>query len=565
MSDFFNGLSILRTVGTGDGGFMHKTIPELEAERDWMASEEEYLKAHEPKRGPDGWTFGKPQSATGGEQKAPRAMDADEKELAERRKVLEAWRKHSAVGEGQVFETSGGERFVPNAQLEAFNKEMAKRGERPRRVQYFRTRGMMDEYGKTLTDAPVTLRWVEGDPKMAYVMDWFRKNPDAQGRMLPEMYRFLGITAEDAQREANDEQARRLEQQELRRGVARNAGKIGAAELSGMSVGFGGQSLTEQNKGKGAAKQTWNWFNARLNPVASLLDEYAQGTELELTSPDGMKTLRERQAAGKPLLTRGERLSLGLWGDVSGLNTPEAVQSYLADRIRNRQEAATEEEARGTTFLADAVRATEDSARMGIEFALVNAATGGGVGMGLVKGGVMKNLGRAVTRPGTLAEVGLHAPAKAKRLMEDKVAFDPQTGELKLTKEGESAWTAVPKAVGASALEYMSEMYTTDLLWKPLARGKAGRWAAEKGGKFVKDKLAPSAVGQFGRKLVESKVGQGTARAMDALAAAPGMDAVRKIAARSGVNLNGVKGMVEESIGEELPATVISSMFNLEG
>ena len=393
MSNFFNGLSILRTVGTGDGGFMQLTPRELETERDWMASEEDWLKeregllknkaavqeAHQEEpveRRQDGWAFGKERPVTGGDGgDSPELRAYARDEVMERQKALEAWRKHRAEGEGEVFETADGERFVPNTQLKAFHDEMAAKSETPRRVRYFRTRGMMDESGKTITDAPVTLKWVEGDPKMDYVMEWFRQNPEAQGRMLPEMYRFLGITAEQVQREANEENVRRQEQQEMRHGTLRNQGQIGAAELSGMSVGFGGMSLKEQNKGKGGATQTWNYFNARLNPVASTLDEYGQGTELELASPDGYETLKKRQAEGRPLLTKWEKVTLGLWGDTSALDTPEAVQDYIRQRLEARQSASEAEAVRGTTLGADILRATEDSARMGAEFALVNAVS----------------------------------------------------------------------------------------------------------------------------------------------------------------------------------------------
>ena len=549
MSDFFNGLSILWTIGTEDGRFTQLTPREWETTRGWMESEEAWLQ----ERGMG--LSQRPARDADEARRWEREQRENSQELSLRNQKLAAHRKLYGGGEGQVFETADGERFVPNTALKAFNEEMAAKGEKPRRVQYFRTRGMMDEDGKTLTDAPVTLKYVEGDPKMDYVMEWFRQNPDARGRMLPEMYRFLGISADDAQREAQWENRRRVAQQAQREGTLRNQGKIGAAELSGMSVGFGGQSLTEQNKGKGGATQAWNWFNARMNPVASTLDEYAQGLEHELASEEGYALLKQRQAEGRPLLTAWEKAQLGLWGDTDAMNTPEAVQEYIGQRLEARQNASEAEAVRGTTFLADVLRATEDSARMGAEFALVNTLLPGGKAL---KAGVelTKGVKAARAAAGIGAEVAFHAPAKARKLMADKVAVDPGTGELRLTKEGESAWTAIPKGVGAAALEYASEMYTSDLVWRPIAKGIR----AKNGGR-----LLPSKVGAFGRKMVESKAGQATARAMDALAAAPGMDAVRKIAARSGVNLNGVKGMIEESIGEELPANVISAMFNLEG
>lgn len=458
-------------------------------------------------------------------------------------------------GEVSEYETSDGVRYVhPGTEEEsAFLKEMAARGEKPRRVSYYRTQGTMDAYGETKDRFPVTLRYVEGDERMGQVIDWLRQNPEAKGRLLPEMYAYLGVTHEQANQDARAAEARGRTMRELRASRLKAKGKLGAAEQQNLQVGFGGRTLGEQNDKKGWLEKSYNYFNAKLNPVAGVLDEYGQATEAELGTPEGLDLMRQRVAEGRSPLTAGEKLALGLVGE-DGLDTAEKAYDYILGRRQKRLAYDEQVGARGTTFWADTVEATNQSARMGAEFALVNTLTGGGA-MATKAGKALTTAQRiARSTPAMGVEMALHGPAKTAQNRADAVTFDPASGNIEVTGKGMEAVEAALKGYAAPLLEYNVEMFAMDALWKPIGRGiRSGA-----------SKVAPSKVKDFAASLAEKYQGSGLRRTLDAVAASPGMDVLRKVSERTGFRISPM-GVVEESILEEVPSNVISAAFDLEG
>ena len=252
----------------------------------------------------------------------------------------------------------------------------------------------------------------------------------------------------------------------------------------------------------------------------------------------------KREEAGEPLLSGFEKglLGLGFSGDLpEGLNRADELWGYLRSLRADRLRGEREEGLRGTTFGADVVRGTADSARMGGEFALMNALTPG-FGSAVAAGGLKKAGMYAV---GATGQALLHGGAKADALMADRVQYDSGTGELTWVGKGAGRAEAMAKGYSSAALEYLGEMATMDVL-------KAGY-------KTLVPSRSRKAIGRFVGKVKGSK----TVQAMDRLAANPTMDAMRKVRQYTGLNLS-FSGMLEESIGEEMPANIISSLFNLE-
>ena len=358
MDNRLNGLTQVYAYGDGKGGWVLNAPGEIESLRNTVDEEEDYFATLG--LGPKAKPEKDPEKARRREQNL--LLEGDQANVRfqvyqQRKKALEAMRP------GRVFETSDGETFVYDDDLEDSNNAMAARGEKPREVQFYRSQGIADKTtGETISDLPLTIRAAAGDERFASVVDWLKRNPKAQGRLTPEIVRYLGLGDEETLRgAAKDYQDRAFLQQQLKedrdRARADSKGALSISELSGHQVGFGGMSLTEHNETGGA--KAHNWFNLRINPVAAALDEAAIGVEGDLLSPEGQARMRERAASGKNPLGVWERVRLGLWGD-AGLNTPEDVTAYIERRVRNRNAAADEEAVRGTSWPADVVRGMED-------------------------------------------------------------------------------------------------------------------------------------------------------------------------------------------------------------
>lgn len=483
-----------------------------------------------------------------------------QKELEVRARELNARREQ--LGDTvtlQEFYTPDGPVFFnasDGASISQFEKEMATRGfERGKDwglVEHFSVKGVIDRDGNVLMEAPINIALKEGDKAAESIKQYTAQHKDMGGMLLPEMFAALGIPLDEVSERANRgiRAAQNIEE-DRRRGV-QSLGQMGLGEAEGSRVGLGGLSLSEKNTGRGAFGKFVNWTEA-INPLASLLDEYGQATEAELGTPEGLEEMRRRVANGEDTLTAGEMLQLGLVGDVgdSLLKDPEAAYDYIVNRRRKRMDYAENRELRGTTFAADVAEMTESSARMGTEFALVNTLTGGGATIG--RAGKALTAGQQALRGAAAmgTEAILHAPAKARQLMADKVSFDPATGQLKTTGEGEGALTATLKGVAAPMLEYATEMYAMRLLWNPVGRGLK--------------RITPTRVKDFTSNLVRKAKGTQAAHWLDSVVVSPGLDTVRKISERTGFHFSPMGVLLEEPILEEIPANVLSSMFDLEG
>ena len=444
--------------------------------------------------------------------------------------------------------------------ISQFEKEMGERGlERGKdwgTVEHFSVKGVIDRDGNVLMEAPINISLKEGDKAAESIKQYTAQHKDMGGMLLPEMFAAIGFPVETLGEELAARANRGLQAaqhiEEDRRQGKRALGQMGVGEAEGSRVGFGGLSLEEKNTGRGAFGKVINWSES-INPLAGLADEYGQATEAELGTPEGLEEMRRRVANGEDTLTWGERVGLGLVGDVgdSLLKDPEAAYEYLVNRRRARWDDAENRELRGTTFLADVAEMTESSARMGAEFALVNTLTGGGATIG--RAGKALTAGQQALRGAAAlgTEAALHAPAKARQLMADKVAFNPATNQLEVAGKGEGAVTATLKGVAAPMLEYATEMYAMRLLWNPVGRGLK--------------RITPTRVKDFTTNLVAKAKGTQAAHWLDSVVVSPGLDTVRKISERTGFHISPMGVLLEEPILEEIPANVLSSMFNLEG
>ena len=457
--------------------------------------------------------------------------------------------------DGPVFFNAG-----DGAAISQFEKEMAERGlERGKdwgTVEHFSVKGVIDRDGNVLMEAPINISLKEGDKAAESIKQYTAQHKDMGGMLLPEMFAAIGFPVETLGEELAARANRGLQAaqhiEEDRRQGKRALGQMRVGEAEGSRVGFGGLSLEEKNTGRGAFGKVINWSES-INPLAGLADEYGQATEAELGTPEGLEEMRRRVANGEDTLTWGERVGLGLVGDVgdSLLKDPEAAYEYLVNRRRARWDDAENRELRGTTFLADVAEMTESSARMGAEFALVNTLTGGGATIG--RAGKALTAGQQALRGAAAlgTEAALHAPAKARQLMADKVAFNPATNQLEVAGKGEGAVTATLKGVAAPMLEYATEMYAMRLLWNPVGRGLK--------------RITPTRVKDFTTNLVAKAKGTQAAHWLDSVVVSPGLDTVRKISERTGFHISPMGVLLEEPILEEIPANVLSSMFNLEG
>lgn len=444
--------------------------------------------------------------------------------------------------------------------ISQFEKEMGERGlERGKdwgTVEHFSVKGVIDRDGNVLMEAPINISLKEGDKAAESIKQYTAQHKDMGGMLLPEMFAAIGFPVETLGEELAARANRGLQAaqhiEEDRRQGKRALGQMGVGEAEGSRVGFGGLSLEEKNTGRGAFGKVINWSES-INPLAGLADEYGQATEAELGTPEGLEEMRRRVANGEDTLTWGERVGLGLVGDVgdSLLKDPEAAYEYLVNRRRARWDDAENRELRGTTFLADVAEMTESSARMGAEFALVNTLTGGGATIG--RAGKALTAGQQALRGAAAlgTEAALHAPAKARQLMADKVAFNPATNQLEVAGKGEGAVTATLKGVAAPMLEYATEMYAMRLLWNPVGRGLK--------------RITPTRVKDFTTNLVAKAKGTQAAHWLDSVVVSPGLDTVRKISERTGFHISPMGVLLEEPILEEIPANVLSSMFDLEG
>lgn len=487
-----------------------------------------------------------------------------QKELEVRARELNARREQ--LGDTvtlQEFYTPDGPVFFnasDGASISQFEKEMAGRGlERGKDwglVEHFSVKGVIDRDGNVLMEAPINIALKEGDKAAESIKQYTAQHKDMGGMLLPEMFVAIGFPVETlgeelAARANRGIRAAQNIEEDRRRGV-QSLGQMGLGEAEGSRVGLGGLSLSEKNTGRGAFGKFVNWTEA-INPLASLLDEYGQATEAELGTPEGLEEMRRRVANGEDTLTAGEMLQLGLVGDVgdSLLKDPESAYDYIVNRRRKRMDYAENRELRGTSFLADVAEMTESSARMGTEFALVNTLTGGGATIG--RAGKALTAGQQALRGAAAmgTEAILHAPAKARQLMADKVSFDPATGQLKTTGEGEGALTATLKGVAAPMLEYATEMYAMRLLWNPVGRGLK--------------RITPTRVKDFTSRMVSKAKGTQAAHWLDAVAVSPGVDVVRKMGERTGFHFSPMGVLLEEPILEEIPANVLSAVFNLDG
>ena len=440
--------------------------------------------------------------------------------------------------------------------LTQLEKEMATRGfERGKdwgKVEHFNVRGVIDAYGNVLANAPIHVAMKEGDKVAESIKQFAAANKDMNGMLLPEMFEALGIPLDEVSERANTGITVAQNIEEDRKQGKRALGKMDLSENERRRMGYGGVTLEEMNSGSGAFGKFVNWSRS-INPLANLADEYGQATEAELGTPEGLEEMRRRVANGEDTLTWGERVALGLIGDPGEaiLKDPEAAYNYIVNRRLKRMDAAENAELRGTTFGADVAEMTETSAMMGLEFAGINTLTGGGA--------VVSRAGKALTTGqqalrGAAAmgtEAILHAPAKARQLMADKVAFNPVTNQLEVVGKGEGAVTATLKGVAAPMLEYATEMYAMRLLWNPVGRGLK--------------RITPTRVKDFTGNLVRKAKGTQAAHWLDSVVVSPGLDTVRKISERTGFHISPMGVFLEEPFLEEIPANVLSAMFDLEG
>ena len=440
--------------------------------------------------------------------------------------------------------------------LTQLEKEMATRGfERGKdwgKVEHFNVRGVIDAYGNVLANAPIHVAMKEGDKVAESIKQFAAANKDMNGMLLPEMFEALGIPLDEVSERANTGITVAQNIEEDRKQGKRALGKMDLSENERRRMGYGGVTLEEMNSGSGAFGKFVNWSRS-INPLANLADEYGQATEAELGTPEGLEEMRRRVANGEDTLTWSERVALGLIGDPGEaiLKDPEAAYNYIVNRRLKRMDAAENAELRGTTFGADVAEMTETSAMMGLEFAGINTLTGGGAVVS--RAGKTLTTGQQALRGAAAmgTEAILHAPAKARQLMADKVAFNPVTNQLEVVGEGEGAVTATLKGVAAPMLEYATEMYAMRLLWNPVGRGLK--------------RVTPTRVKNFTTRMAQKARGSGAGQWLDAVAASPGVDALRKIGERTGFHFSPMGVLLEEPILEEIPANVLSAMFNLEG
>lgn len=440
--------------------------------------------------------------------------------------------------------------------LTQLEKEMATRGfERGKdwgKVEHFNVRGVVDAYGNVLADAPIHVAMKEGDKVAESIKQFAAANKDMNGMLLPEMFEALGIPLDEVSERANTGITVAQNIEEDRKQGKRALGKMDLSENERRRMGYGGVTLEEMNSGSGAFGKFVNWSRS-INPLANLADEYGQATEAELGTPEGLEEMRRRVANGEDTLTWGERVALGLIGNPGEviLKDPEAAYNYIVNRRLKRMDAAENAELRGTTFGADVAEMTETSAMMGLEFAVINTLTGGGAVVS--RAGKALTTGQQVVRGAAAmgVEAVLHAPAKTRQLMADKVAFNPVTNQLEVVGKGEGAVTATLKGVAAPMLEYATEMYAMRLLWNPVGRGLK--------------RITPTRVKDFTGNLVRKAKGTQAAHWLDSVVVSPGLDTVRKISERTGFHISPMGVFLEEPILEEIPANVLSAMFDLEG
>lgn len=440
--------------------------------------------------------------------------------------------------------------------LTQLEKEMATRGfERGKdwgKVEHFNVRGVIDAYGNVLANAPIHVAMKEGDKVAESIKQFAAANKDMNGMLLPEMFEALGIPLDEVSERANTGITVAQNIEEDRKQGKRALGKMDLSENERRRMGYGGVTLEEMNSGSGAFGKFVNWSRS-INPLANLADEYGQATEAELGTPEGLEEMRRRVANGEDTLTWGERVSLGLIGDPGEaiLKDPEAAYNYIVNRRLKRMDAAENAELRGTTFGADVAEMTETTAMMGLEFAGINTLTGGGATIG--RAGKALTTGQQIARGAAAmgVEAIIHSPAKTRQLMADKVAFNPATNQLEVVGKGEGAVTATLKGVASPMLEYATEMYAMRLLWNPVGRGLK--------------RITPTRVKDFTSRMVSKAKGTQAAHWLDAVAVSPGLDVVRKIGERTGFHFSPMGVLVEEPFLEEIPANVLSAVFNLDG
>lgn len=440
--------------------------------------------------------------------------------------------------------------------LTQLEKEMATRGfERGKdwgKVEHFNVRGVIDAYGNVLANAPIHVAMKEGDKVAESIKQFAAANKDMNGMLLPEMFEALGIPLDEVSERASTGISIAQNIEEDRKQGKRALGKMDLSENERRRMGYGGVTLEEMNSGSGAFGKFVNWSRS-INPLANLADEYGQATEAELGTPEGLEEMRRRVANGEDTLTWGERVALGLIGDPGEaiLKDPEAAYNYIVNRRLKRMDYAENRELRGTTFGADVAEMTETTAMLGLEFAGINTLTGGGATIS--RAGKALTTGQQIARGAAAmgVEAIIHAPAKTRQLMADKVAFNPATNQLEVVGKGEGAVTATLKGVASPMLEYATEMYAMRLLWNPVGRGLK--------------RITPTRVKDFTSRMVSKAKGTQAAHWLDAVAVSPGLDVVRKMGERTGFHFSPMGVLVEEPFLEEIPANVLSAVFNLDG
>lgn len=424
------------------------------------------------------------------------------------------------------------------------------------KITHVNAKGLVDKFGNNIVDASFRVDLPENDPVAKRVMAFMQQYPDMGGKMLPEMLVDLGIPPETLSDEINarirDSFAISEGTEAVRKQGVRALGPRTAPEIIMDTVGVGGLTTRQKNANRGALMSALN-VTERINPLARLLDERGQVMEAELGTPEGLALMQERVANGEDAITMSERVQLGLIGELgdSFLKNPDAVYNYIVERRKNRWNEAESEALRGTTFVADATRATLDSIQLGGELALVNTLTGGGAAVSST--GKALSTGQKILRGGlaTGVEIGLHAPSKTQLLMADKVSYDPSLNKIVITGKGENAAIATMKGVAAPAIEYLAEMYAMPLVYKPIGRGL---WY-----------VTPTRMKDFTLDLVSKAKGVRVAQWFDDIAASPGVDVIRRMSERTGFHFSPMGVLLEEPILEEWPSSALSAVFNLEG
>lgn len=513
---------------------------EYDSDQRWIADEDAFL----TERAGFGLTWRNPTS----QEEADNwdyATRTHAEELSRRQREM---KRRAAFKPATLFETPDGDMPVLNENVPAFLKTEREKGYEPKQVKGYRSKGFIDANGQK-HDNPRFFAGTDDDPALKKIL-MFQHENKLNGYLTPNMMHFMGYdTQESFEKEeaANTRRNERMVENEKRKNFRGMNMPMTASEVFGNAVGFGGQSLSKTNKGASTLGKINNFQAAHLNPVASTIDEWGEAVEMRLGSDEGLAELKRREAEGEDLLTLPEKFRLGLWGDAMEGVGAEGVHAYMRERQANRRGAEFTEAARGTTFGADVLRATTDSARMGIEHALYNSLLPG------FKEGATVGQKWAGGLMGTGIAMGLHGDAKRQKLMADQFQYDPTTGSIKVSQKGAGAIEAALKGYGSAALEYVGEMFSNELLWKPAA--KLGKWGYSK--------LPPSKFKRFTDSIAEKYAGSKFVKFLDQVSANPTMEAVRRLNKTTGLNLS-IEGLISETIGEELPANVISAGLGLE-